>query len=43
MEVESVVGQQSVVVAQVLTFAIPIGVLTLVILWGFFERRRPSK
>jgi len=37
-----VVDQQSVVVAQILTFAIPIGVLVLVILWGFFQRR-PSE
>lgn len=28
---------------QSLTFAIPIGVLTVVILWGFFQRRRPAR
>jgi hypothetical protein len=40
--VNSVLSQSSVVIAQVLTFAIPIGVLALVILVGFFQRR-PSK
>jgi hypothetical protein len=42
MEVESVVNQPSVVVAQILTFAFPIGVLALVSLWFFFQRR-PSE
>jgi hypothetical protein len=27
------------IVAQALTFAIPIGTLTLVCIWGFFQRR----
>jgi len=38
-EVVNAVDTQSVVVAQILTFAIPIGALVLVILWGFFQRR----
>jgi hypothetical protein len=42
MEVVSAVSQPSVVVAQILTFAIPIGALALVTLWGFFQRR-PSR
>jgi hypothetical protein len=37
--VNAVQPQSSVVVAQILTFAIPIGVLLLVILLGYFQRR----
>jgi hypothetical protein len=33
------VGNSSLVGAQALTFAIPIGTLALVCLWGFFQRR----
>jgi hypothetical protein len=32
-------GSASPVGAQALTFAIPIGTLTVVCLWGFFQRR----
>jgi hypothetical protein len=32
-------GTNSLVGAQVLTFAIPIGTLTVVCLWFFFQRR----
>lgn len=35
-------GTNSIVVAQVLTFAIPIGTLAAVIIYGFFSRRRVS-
>jgi hypothetical protein len=38
----STVSQPSVVIAQILTFAIPIGTLTLVVILGFFQRR-PSR
>lgn len=33
---------QSYLLPQVLTFAIPLGTLAAVILWGFFQRR-PNK
>jgi|GEM_PF-1141050 hypothetical protein len=32
---------QSMVGPQALTFAIPIGTFAVVVLWGFFQRRRP--
>lgn len=28
---------------QALTFAIPIGMLAVIVLWGFFQRRRPTR
>ncbi len=33
-------GSNDMVVAQVLTFAIPVGTFVAVMLWGFFQRRR---
>lgn len=29
--------------AQTLTFAIPIGMLAVIVLWGFFQRQRPTR
>lgn len=28
---------------QALTFAIPVGMLAVIVLWGFFQRRRPTR
>jgi hypothetical protein len=28
---------------QSLTFAIPVGMLAVIFLWGFFQRRRPTR
>ncbi len=28
---------------QSLTFAIPVGMLAVIVLWGFFQRRRPTR
>lgn len=28
---------------QSLTFAIPVGMLVVIVLWGFFQRQRPTR
>ena len=38
-----VLAAQSLVGPQALTFAIPIGMLAIIVLWGFFQRQRPSR
>ncbi|HUZ20343.1 MAG TPA: hypothetical protein VMU75_07225 [Acidimicrobiales bacterium] len=39
----AVTATHSVLGAQTLTFAIPIGTLALIGLWGFFQRQRPTR
>lgn len=28
---------------QAMTFAIPVGMLAVIVLWGYFQRRRPTR